>query len=57
MRLASRRNPFTRNTFTELQNALATISAKPVVPGILRYLINGLLTVTRQMTPPNPVQQ
>lgn len=57
MRLASRRNPYTRNIFHEIRNALTAFSSRPSMPGILRYLINGLLTISQQMTPPNPVQQ
>lgn len=56
MRLSSRRNPSTRNVFHELRSALANVSTKPAVPGIIKWLINGLLSVTRQMTM-NPVEQ
>ncbi|XP_057319779.1 Krueppel homolog 2 [Microplitis mediator] len=56
MRLSSRRNHFTRNIFHELRNALSSVSTRPSMPGMVRWLINGLLRVTQQMTP-NPVPQ
>ncbi|XP_033334148.1 transmembrane protein 33-containing Krueppel homolog 2 [Megalopta genalis] len=51
LRLASRRNPFTRNVFYELRNGLSSISAKPSVPEIVRRMIAGLLSLTQQMVP------
>ncbi|XP_043266436.1 Krueppel homolog 2 [Venturia canescens] len=57
MRLSSRRNPFTRNLFYEMRSALTAVSAKPAMPGILRWLTNLLLTVTQQMVPQYVQQQ
>ncbi|XP_077264926.1 transmembrane protein 33-containing Krueppel homolog 2 isoform X1 [Temnothorax americanus] len=51
LRLASQRNPFTRNVFYELRNGLSSVSKKPAVPDIIRKLINGLLSLTQQMAP------
>ncbi|XP_074097012.1 transmembrane protein 33-containing Krueppel homolog 2 [Cotesia typhae] len=56
MRLSSRRNHFTRNTFHELRNALSLLSMRPSMPGVVRWLINVLLKITQQITP-NPVPQ
>ncbi|XP_017892781.1 Krueppel homolog 2 isoform X2 [Ceratina calcarata] len=50
-RLASQRNPFTRNVFYEIRNALSSISRKPTVPVIVRRIIEGLLSLTQQMAP------
>ncbi|XP_034935709.1 Krueppel homolog 2 [Chelonus insularis] len=56
MRLSSRRNQFTRNTFHEMRGALGSVSQKPAVPGIIRWLINTILSITAQLAP-NPVPQ
>ncbi|XP_015432256.1 PREDICTED: Krueppel homolog 2 [Dufourea novaeangliae] len=51
LRLASQRNPSTRNVFHELRNGLSSISTKPSVPDIVRRMIEGLLSLTQQMVP------
>ncbi|XP_066596456.1 Krueppel homolog 2 [Prorops nasuta] len=51
LRLASRRNPFTRNVFIEIRNALSKATMNTAIPQILRKLINGLLMLTQQMAP------
>lgn len=51
LRLASQRNPSTRNVFYEIRSTLTTVSKKPAVPEILRRMINGLLSLTQQMAP------
>ncbi|KYN06932.1 Protein Kr-h2, partial [Cyphomyrmex costatus] len=51
LRLASQRNPFTRNVFYELRNGLSSVSKKPAVPDIVRRMIDGLLSLTQQMAP------
>ncbi|XP_012136759.1 transmembrane protein 33-containing Krueppel homolog 2 isoform X2 [Megachile rotundata] len=51
LRLASQRNPFTRNVFYELRNGLSSVSSKPTVPIIVRQIIKGLLSLTQQMAP------
>lgn len=51
LRLASQRNPFTRNVFYELRNGLSSVSRKPAVPDIVRRMIGGLLSLTQQMDP------
>lgn len=51
LRLASRRNPSTRNVFHELRNGLNSISMKPSVPDIVRRMIGALLSLTQQMVP------
>lgn len=51
LRLASRRNPSTRNVFHELRNGLSSISMKPYVPDIFRRMIAALLSLTQQMVP------
>ena len=51
LRLASQRNPFTRNVFYELRNGLSSVSRKPAVPIIVRRIIEGLLSLTQQMAP------
>ncbi|PBC34317.1 Protein Kr-h2 [Apis cerana cerana] len=50
-RLASQRNPFTRNVFYEIRNGLSSVSRKPTVPIIIRQIIEGLLSLTQQMAP------
>lgn len=51
LRLASQRNPFTRNMFYEIRSILNTLSKKPSVPDILRKMIEGFLSLTQQMAP------
>ncbi|XP_020300678.1 Krueppel homolog 2 [Pseudomyrmex gracilis] len=51
LRLASQRNPFTRNVFYELRNGLSSVSKKQGVPDIVRRMIEVLLTLTQQMAP------
>ncbi|XP_076237176.1 transmembrane protein 33-containing Krueppel homolog 2 [Calliopsis andreniformis] len=51
LRLASQRNPFTRNVFYELRNGLFSISRKETVPHIVRRMIDALLSLTQQMAP------
>jgi hypothetical protein len=51
MRLASRRNPFTRNVFIEITNLLSTMSMKPSVPDIFKKVIGSLVELMRRMTP------
>ncbi|XP_078049879.1 transmembrane protein 33-containing Krueppel homolog 2 [Augochlora pura] len=51
LRLASRRNPFTRNVFYELRNRLSLYAAKQTVPQIIRRMIAGLLSLTQHMVP------
>lgn len=51
LRLASQRNPFTRNVFYELRNGLSSVSREPAVPVIVRRIIEGLLSLTQQMAP------
>lgn len=51
LRLASQRNPSTRNVFYELRSNLSSMSNKPAVPNIVRRLIGGLLALTQQMAP------
>ncbi|OAD61196.1 Protein Kr-h2 [Eufriesea mexicana] len=50
-RLASQRNPYTRNVFYEIRNGLSSVSRKPMVPIIVRQIIEGLLSLTQQMAP------
>lgn len=50
-RLASQRNPFTRNVFYEIRNGLSSVSKKRTMPVILRRIIEGLLSLTQQMAP------
>ncbi|KAK9294642.1 hypothetical protein QLX08_010806 [Tetragonisca angustula] len=50
-RLASQRNPFTRNVFYEIRNGLSSVSRKPTMPVIVRQIIEGLLSLTQQMAP------
>ncbi|KAK0167578.1 hypothetical protein PV327_004957 [Microctonus hyperodae] len=56
MRLSSRRNQYTRNTFYEIRTALAAASVSSSLPGFLRYGVKIILTITQQMEPA-PVQQ
>lgn len=51
LRLASQRNPSTRNVFYELRNNLSSVSSRPSVPDFVRRLIDGLLVLTQQMAP------
>ncbi|KAL2727741.1 Krueppel 2 [Vespula maculifrons] len=51
LRLASQRNPFTRNMFYEIRSILNTLAKKPAVPDILRKMIEGFLSLTQQMAP------
>ncbi|XP_001599757.1 Krueppel homolog 2 [Nasonia vitripennis] len=51
LRLASRRNPFTRNVFIEITNTFSTIAMKPSVPEILRRIIGSLVELMRRLTP------
>lgn len=51
LRLASRRNPFTRNVFIEITNTFSSIAMKPSVPEILRRLIGSLVELMRRLTP------
>ncbi|XP_076760481.1 transmembrane protein 33-containing Krueppel homolog 2 [Xylocopa sonorina] len=50
-RLASQRNPSTRNVFHEIRTGLSSVSRKPTVPTIVRQIIEGLLLLTQQMAP------
>lgn len=56
MRLSSRRNQYTRNTFYEIRTALTAASVSPSLPGFLRYAVKIILTITQQLEPA-PVQQ
>ena len=51
LRLASRRNPFTRNIFTEITDYFNQIGMKPSVPQFIRTAILALVDVMRKMTP------
>lgn len=51
LRLASQRNPFTRNVFYELRDGLSMVSKKPAVPDIVRRMIEGFLSLTQRMVP------
>ena len=51
LRLASQRNPSTRNVFYEFRNELTIISRNQSVPHIIRRMIDGLLSLTQQMAP------
>ncbi|XP_058808206.1 Krueppel homolog 2 isoform X2 [Phymastichus coffea] len=50
LRLASRRNPFTRNVFIEITNGFSNIAMKPSVPEFLRRVIGSLVDIMRRMT-------
>lgn len=51
LRLASQRNPSTRNVFYEIRSTLTTVSKKPAIPDILRKMIEVFLSLTQQMAP------
>ncbi|XP_011495429.1 PREDICTED: Krueppel homolog 2 [Ceratosolen solmsi marchali] len=51
MRLASRRNPFTRNVYIEITNSLNNISMKPNVPDVLKRIITNFVELMRRMMP------
>ncbi|XP_012257387.2 Krueppel homolog 2 [Athalia rosae] len=50
LRLSSRRNPSTRNLFTELSNSLSALSNKPGIPAILRRAITFLVELMQYMS-------
>ncbi|KAJ8668708.1 hypothetical protein QAD02_010371 [Eretmocerus hayati] len=50
LRLASRRNPFTRNVFIEITNSLGVLATNPSVPDIFRRIINSIVDMMRKMT-------
>ncbi|KAJ8720490.1 hypothetical protein PYW08_005955 [Mythimna loreyi] len=57
-RYASRRNPYTRNTFRELRVAAERAAEKPALPGALRSGIHsGVQLVCRMAPPMEHVQQ
>ncbi|XP_033222426.1 Krueppel homolog 2 [Belonocnema kinseyi] len=51
LRLKSRRNPYTRNVFYEIRNAISAVAAKPSVPAIIRRLLTYFLQVVQVMEP------
>ncbi|XP_063992147.1 Krueppel homolog 2 [Diachasmimorpha longicaudata] len=57
MRLSSMRNPSTRNIFREIRNALSSAAVSPIMPRILKFLINTLLRLTQHMVPVQAPQQ
>ena len=51
LRLASQRNPSTRNVFYDFRNELTIMSRNESVPHIIRRMIDALLSLTQQMAP------
>ncbi|KAM3958345.1 Krueppel homolog 2-like [Aphomia sociella] len=57
-RYASRRNPYTRNTFRELRAAAERQAARPSLPPAIRSAILSAVQLVSRMAPPvEPVQQ
>ncbi|CAH2055963.1 unnamed protein product, partial [Iphiclides podalirius] len=56
-RYASRRNPYTRNTFRELRVLTERLAASPKAPGPLRDALLAAVRLACRMAPPDQVQQ
>lgn len=51
-RYTSRRNPYTRNMFHELRILFESTAAKPGVPGFVKQLLLGIVSITSKLAPP-----
>lgn len=51
LRLNSRRNPYTRNVFYEIRNAISVIASKPSVPAVIRNILSYVLRVVQMIEP------
>lgn len=57
-RYASRRNPYTRNTFRELRVVAERLAARPAAPGAVRSALLACVQLVCRMAPPmDHVQQ
>lgn len=57
MRYTSRRNPYTRNMFSELRLLVEGAAGKPGTPSFLRKILLSLVAFVSRLAPPHQVQQ
>lgn len=51
-RYTSRRNPYTRNMFHELRILFESTAAKPGMPGFVKQILLGIVSITSKLAPP-----